>query len=51
PVGHSAGAGYRSAGPADSSTGTDYYPVGPDTGTGIDSRADSSSSTSTGLSA
>ncbi|KAH9302406.1 hypothetical protein KI387_013989, partial [Taxus chinensis] len=50
PVSHSAGVGYGSARLANSSTGTNYYPAGPDTGTCIDSRADSGSSTSTGLS-
>ncbi|KAH9312895.1 hypothetical protein KI387_027930, partial [Taxus chinensis] len=35
----------------DSSTDINYYPTGLDTGIGIDSRADSGSSTSTGLNA
>ncbi|KAH9322333.1 hypothetical protein KI387_016972, partial [Taxus chinensis] len=49
PVGHIARAGYESTGQADSNTGTNYYPIGPDTGTSIDSRADSGSSTNTWL--
>ncbi|KAH9327566.1 hypothetical protein KI387_007744, partial [Taxus chinensis] len=49
-VGHSAGTGYGSARPGDSSTGIDYYPAGPATGTGTDSKTDSSSSTNTRLS-
>ncbi|KAH9308069.1 hypothetical protein KI387_035980, partial [Taxus chinensis] len=48
PVGHSAGRGYGSTELADSSTGTDYYPAGPDSGTGTYPRAESGHGTDTG---